>query len=140
MKSPVKYIFPAVMLLFAFSCEKSEPIKEAESKCGEVTGKFVWNWCTELGAIEVISNNDLGSDWAWGTKRYRNVVLAKLDSTLVKSNENWSRVIGSSDSIIYFNYRPTEFDYGLVCKVLGGPTNTISITSFGSFSCQLNDN
>ncbi|MFM7858306.1 MAG: hypothetical protein ACKO96_41910 [Flammeovirgaceae bacterium] len=139
MKNQIK-LTCAVFFLLAFSCEKKDPIKKADDRCGELVGKFVWNWCTEFGAIEVLSDKSIGNDWACGKKKYSNVVLAKLDSTLLNRNEDWSKVIGSPDSVIYFNYLPNQFDYGLVCKVLGGPTKTISITSFGSRLCTSNSN
>jgi hypothetical protein len=138
MEKYASYFYIALILSVALSCNKHETLEnenfESDDKCGEVTGKFVWNWCSQFGAIEIMSNESMGENWAWGKKTYKNVVLATLDTALFKK-VGWSKVIGSRDSIIYFNCTVERFDYGKVCKVLGGPSNTISITSFGTRPC-----
>ena len=75
-----------------------------DDKCGVNTGKLVWNWCEEYGAIEILSTKSMGGDWAWGNKTYHNIVLAELDTTISKNKIDWRTVILSSDSVFYFNY------------------------------------
>ncbi|MBI1767410.1 MAG: hypothetical protein HY015_07595 [Bacteroidetes bacterium] len=130
MKNLMKYIFPAIVFLLAFSCGKNETVK-TDNKCGHTTAKLVWNFCSGA-AIEILSDKSIGEEWTRGGKTYHHAVVAALDSTLSKANEDWSRVIGSSDSVFYFNYVLEQF---LICKVCCPPTQTIIITSFASRPC-----
>jgi hypothetical protein len=129
-KNLVKYIFPAIICLLGFSCDKNEPVK-TDDKCGENTAKLVWNFCNGA-ALEILSDKSIGEEWTRGGKTYHHAVVAVLDSTLSKANEDWSGVIGSSDSVFYFNYVLEQF---LICKVCCPPTQTIVITSFASSPC-----
>jgi hypothetical protein len=139
MKNLIKYIFAAIIFLLGISCDKNETVK-TDDTCGDNTAKLVWNWCGggDWAVIEILSNKSIGEDWAWGLKTYHNAVLAKLDSTLIKANEDWSRVIGSSDSVFYFNYVLEQIDNQ--CKACCPPTQEISITSFASRPCPATNN
>lgn len=136
MKNSAKYVFPAIIFLFAFSCDKNEPLKRTDDKCGEFTGKLVWNFCNGA-AIEILSNKSIGEEWTRSGKTYRHAVVAALDSTLTKANEDWSKVIASSDSIFYFDAVSRNF---LICKVCCPPSQTIVITSFASRPCPVVNN
>ena len=137
MKNPIKYIFPAIIFLLAFSCDKNETVK-IDDKCGDNTAKFIKNWCVDgIAVIEILSNKSIGEAWTWYGKTYDHAVLAKLDSTLSKANEDWRRVIGSSDSVFYFNYVLEQI---VTCKVCCAPTQEISITSFASRPCPATNN
>jgi hypothetical protein len=135
MKNLIKYFLPTTIFLLGFSCEKNEPVK-IDDKCGENSAKFIRVWCVDSWAvINILSNEGIGEDWIGYGKTYKNAVLARLDSSILKGNNNWSKVIGSSDSIFYFNYVSEEIENQ--CKVCCAPTQTISITSFGSRPCPM---
>jgi len=136
MKNLIKYMFPAILLLLGFSCDKSEP-RKTDDKCGDNTAKFIKKWCPDdIVVVEILFNESMGEDWtsSYG-KTYHHAVLAKLESTLLGANGDWSRVIGSSDSVFYFNYVLEQGDYGLACKVCCPPTKNILITSLASRQC-----
>jgi hypothetical protein len=135
----MKYIFPAIIFLVGFSCDKNEPVK-TDDKCGENTAKFIRNWCAldDLAVIEILSNKSLGEDWNGILgKTYHHAVLAVLDSTLSKANDDWSKVMNPSDSVFYFNYVSEQFE---TCKMCCPPTQTIIITSFASRPCPATNN
>ena len=139
MKNPIKYIFPAVIFLLAFSCEKNEPIKKTDDKCGESTAKLVRIWCSSNSAvIEILSDKSIGEDW-FGIlgKTHHHAVLALLDSTLSKANEDWSKAMNQSDSVFYFNYVLKQIEYP--CKVCCPPITNILITSFAPHPCSTNN-
>ena len=116
MKNLIKYIFPTIIFLLGFSCNKSEPVK-AVDKCGVGTAKLIRIWCSSnSGVIDILSDKSIGEDW-FGIlgKTYHHAVLALLDSTLSKANNDWSKVMNPSDSVFYFNYELTQIYYGLLC-------------------------
>lgn len=138
MKNLIKYIFSAIIFLFGFSCDKNE-IVETDDTCGENAAKFIKNWCVDdLAAIEILSNNSMGEEWTRYGKTFRHAVLAVLDSTLSKANEDWSSVIGSSDSVFYFNYVSDQIEND--CKLCCPPAQTIIITSLASRPCPTTNN
>lgn len=138
MKNLIKYILPAIIFLVAFSCNKSEPVKTVD-KCGNLTAKFIRNWCSLNGAvIEILSDKSMGEDWTGYGKTFHHTVLAVLDSALSKANEDWSKAMNPSDSVFYFNYVSVQYEY--LCKACCPPTQTIIITSFASHPCPTTNN
>lgn len=135
MKNLIRYIFPAIIFLLGFSCDKNETVK-TDDKCGEITAKFIRNWCAfdYAAVIDILSDKSMGEDWNGILgKTYHHAVLALLDSTLIiKANEDWRRVMGSSDSVFYFNYVLEQFE---TCKMCCPPAQTIIITSLASRPC-----
>ena len=139
MKNLTIYLFPAIIGLFAFSCDKSENL--SNGKCAQA--KLIQHWCpdpTNLGVIKILSDVNMGIEWTSGQKIYQNVVLAQLDSTLLKNGKDWSVIIESSDSTFYFTYELEKHPF-LVCKICCPPSKAIIISSFSSSPCQvLTDN
>ena len=142
MKNLIKHIFPAIIFLLAFSCDKNETVKP-DDKCGDNTAKFIRNWRASPGAvIDILSDTSMGEDWFGGIpgKTYHHAVLALLDSTLSKANEDWSKAMNPSDSVFYFNYVLANINAGLLCKMCCPPKQIIIITSFASRPCPATNN
>ncbi|MFM7852689.1 MAG: hypothetical protein ACKO96_12440 [Flammeovirgaceae bacterium] len=137
MKNQIK-LMCAVFFLLAFSCEKNDPVKKADDKCGKDSARFIRNWCVDrIAIVEVLSQENIGEKWTWNGKNYQHAVLAILDSTLLITDKDWGKVTSSVDSVFYFNYTPLE--QIVTCKMCCPPTRNISITSFASFPCQGNN-
>lgn len=135
MKNIIKCIFTAIICLLGYSCDINGGNTEVKTddRCGIKAAKYIKLWCEDdLAVIQILSNKGMGEDWTWYGKTYNNAVLAKLDTTLAKSSEDWSK---DSDSLFYFNYVLPQIDYGLTCKVCCPPTINILITSLASHPC-----
>lgn len=139
MKNIIKYIFPVAIFMLGFSCDNNETVKTeitTDDKCGDNSAKFIRNWCSSNGAlIDLLSDKSMGEDWMGYGKTYHHTVLAVLDSTLSKANEDWSKVMNPSDSVFYFNYVSVQYEY--LCKMCCPPTQTIIITSLASRPCPI---
>lgn len=129
MKTTIE-IYLAFFLIFstAFKCEKEEPLPTSALK-----GKFLQNWCASeyLVVVQIISEEKIGDDWnKISTKeKYKNVVLAQLDSTLL--NKWNSTLIESIDSTFYFSYYSKPIS---ICYKCCPPDKTIIITSISGIT------
>ena len=129
------YLFPVIILLLGFSCEKNET---QPNKNGCIEGKLIQQWCAgdNLGVVKILSDVNLGEEWSKSLKKYENVVLALLDSVLLKYGKDWNRVIGSKDSIFYFTYDLKTQEPFSMCEYCCPPNKTVLVTSFSSNPCS----
>ncbi len=139
MQNLIKNIFPAIILLLSFGCEKNEN-QPNENSC--IQGKLIQQWCPDsfnLGVVKILSDVNIGTEWSKSLTVYDNVVLAQLDSTLLKNGKTWEGVIGFADSTFYFTYTLKTQEPFNICEVCCPPSKTVLIVSFSSAPCPTSD-
>jgi hypothetical protein len=122
-------------MLLGFSCENEN---FDHTKCAQV--KLIQQWCSDpsqLAVIEILSDLNIGEEWTKGLTTYENVVLAQLDSSLIKNGVDWSSVANSAESIFYLEYTTSIRDPLNMCYVCCPPNKVISITSVSSTPCPI---
>ena len=118
---------------FAFSCDRHS-VKPEEC----VKGKFLGSYC-EGAVFQIIDDHKIGMDWKdmYGTRMYRNSIVATIDSTLGGSVHNWNSYVTTTDSVFFFKYRDGGYprkQYN-ICE----PDAFLTITFISQTGCSNNE-